>query len=273
MLPLTRADAEAALKAMGLAGPHRLDLTAACLACSIHEHPDEPSGEALAVLEELTAAALKYRPASLEALSDLLYARFAFIGDDQDYDSPHNADLRRVLVRRKGLPVALGVVWRHVGRVLDLPLMGTNMPGHFLMRLDSAQDSGEAQLIDVFQGGVALGQAYVERLARQAGAAALEPSMTGPVADLVIALRLQTNLASRARANGEVEAWERACLRRALLAPGDARLHLEHAEAAQACGLLTRARAAAEQARATAHTPEHAAAAQALLDRTARKLQ
>lgn len=269
MLPRSRSDAEAALQAMGRQPVGRLDLTAAALICSVHEAPDQPSGPALDILEALTGAALDSAPQTAAQLAELLFGRFGFAGDTQDYDSPLNADLRHVLVRRRGLPVALGVVWRHAARATGLPLSGTNMPGHFLVRLEQP---GGPELIDVFQGGALVDEAALQRLARQAGEAGVTPQMIAPVPDLVIAVRLQTNLASRARVGGDVEAWERAALRRALLCPRDARLHLDHAEAALACGMLARARSAAGQAAQAATTAEHQQAARRLLDRTARTL-
>lgn len=269
MLPVSRADAEAVLRAMGQAGPDAVDLTAAALACSIHEHPEAPSSPALDVLQELIAVARASQPQTVEALAQLLFARFGFEGDAETYDDPANADLRSVLVRRRGLPVALGVVWRHVARALGLPLAGTNMPGHFVMRMEAP--TGPV-LVDVFQGGAILDRPALEQMARQAGEAGLTPKMIEPVPDVLLAIRLQTNLAARARVAGELEAWERAAWRRALLLPSDPGIQLEHAEAAAACGLLARAREAAGLALATAHTEAQAEAARRLLSTAGRRL-
>lgn len=269
MLPANRADAEAVLRAMGQCDPLAMDLTAAALACSIHEHPDAPSAEALDVLEQLIAAARASQPQTVEALAQLLFGRFGFEGDGETYDDPANADLRAVLVRRKGLPVALGVVWRHVARALGLPLAGTNMPGHFVMRMEAADGP---VLVDVFQGGAILDHAALQTMAHQAGEAGLTPRMIEPVPDVLLAIRLQTNLAARARVAGELEAWERAAWRRALLLPSDTGIQLEHAEAAAACGLLSRARQAAELALASARNEAQADAARRILTTTGRRL-
>src|SRR3546814_8592275 len=46
--------------------------------------------------------------------SDL--AEFGYHGDTESYDDPQNADLVRVIDRRMGLPVSLGVLYIHAAR-------------------------------------------------------------------------------------------------------------------------------------------------------------
>ena len=50
------------------------------------------------------------------ALSDVLTKRWEFRGDSETYDDMRNANLMHVLERRRGLPVALGIIWLHAGR-------------------------------------------------------------------------------------------------------------------------------------------------------------
>jgi regulator of sirC expression with transglutaminase-like and TPR domain len=246
MVPQTRDEAEHVLASLGAASTERFDLTVAALASSVHEAPGLTLSRALDVLEEVTATVRREAPgASAADLSAILHHKLGFGGARSDYDAPENADLRSVLERRRGLPVALGAVWRHAARSVGLPLHGTDMPGHFLMRLET--DTGP-QLLDVYNGGRVLGEAELVGLARQAGAPGLLPQMIQPVPDRTIALRLQTNLAIRARMNGETGAWERATWRRTLLLPDQPVLLLEHAEAAAACGLIGRARDSASRA-------------------------
>jgi regulator of sirC expression with transglutaminase-like and TPR domain len=272
MIPRTPDDALAALAALGEQPDSRFDLTAAALCCAIHDAPDTDPTEALAVLEEITACARAEEPKSAEALAMVCYGRFGLHGALDDFEDPRNASLLDILVHRKGLPVGLGIVWRHVAALSGARLAGTNTPGRFLMRLDGPDAlSGDGfDLIDVFEGGALVSEEAVSRLALQAGEA-LNPKALRPVPDRVMAVRLQTNIAMRARADARLDEWERAAHRRALLCPWDGRLHLDHAEAAAALDQLGTARAAARKATLDPR-PETAEAAQALLDRLTRRL-
>ena len=72
-------------------------------------------------------------PDQITALSDTLYSRHGYHGDIDSYDDPQNANLMRVMDRRKGLPVALGVLVIHAGRSQGWNITGLNFPGHFLL--------------------------------------------------------------------------------------------------------------------------------------------
>src|SRR3546814_8702530 len=50
------------------------------------------------------------------ALAGVLLAEFGYHGDTESYDDPQNADLVRVIDRRMGLPVSLGVLYIHAAR-------------------------------------------------------------------------------------------------------------------------------------------------------------
>ena len=49
-------------------------------------------------------------------LAGLLAGRFGYDGDRLSYDDPQNADLMAVIDRRRGLPVALGILYLHAAR-------------------------------------------------------------------------------------------------------------------------------------------------------------
>ena len=51
------------------------------------------------------------------------------------YDDPQNADLMAVIDRRRGLPVALGILYIHAARAAGLEASGLNTPDHFLLQL------------------------------------------------------------------------------------------------------------------------------------------
>lgn len=86
----------------------------------------------------------------MHMLLHYVFRELGFRGDGRDYHNPDNAFIDRVIDRRKGLPVMLGMVVMFLARRLDLPFYGVNMPIHFMLVFE-ARD-GDV-LIDPFDGG------------------------------------------------------------------------------------------------------------------------
>lgn len=235
MIPRTRADAQSALKLCAQMPDERFDLTACALACAIHENPDRDVTSALAALEEITRLAQERKPKSALQLGQLIYGDLGFAGAGQHYDDPANADLIHILTNRVGLPVGLGVIWRHVARLAQANLSGVDTPGHFLLRLETPEGP---VFIDPLAGGAMVDEAGLTHLAERVGLSAMSQAMLEPVSDRALALRLQTNLAVRARANGDDEAWFRAAQRRAIIAPDKLHNALDFSQAAEAAGQI-----------------------------------
>jgi regulator of sirC expression with transglutaminase-like and TPR domain len=84
------------------------------------------------------------------ALRRVLFAEEGFRGDDQDYDSPENSSVARVLARRRGMPITLSIVTLEVGRLAGLRLAGVGLPGHFVV---GGPDLPEGMFLDPFDGG------------------------------------------------------------------------------------------------------------------------
>jgi regulator of sirC expression with transglutaminase-like and TPR domain len=63
---------------------------------------------------------------------------------------PLDALLHGVTANRRGMPLPLCIVWLLVARRLDIPLVGVNMPGHFLLRMNGTP---KPVVIDAFSGG------------------------------------------------------------------------------------------------------------------------
>ncbi len=62
------------------------------------------------------------------ALAGLMTGRWRYPGDRDSYDDPANANLIRVIERRRGLPVALGVLWLHCARAAGWDAFGVDFP-------------------------------------------------------------------------------------------------------------------------------------------------
>ena len=235
MIPKTRLDAQSAIKVCANMPVDRFDLTACALACAIHENPDRDVCEALSVLDQLTTLAQQRKPQTALALSHLIFGEMGFAGSTTDFDDPGNADLISILSTRAGLPVGLGVIWRHVARISGAALHGVDSPGHFLLRLEAADGP---IFIDPLAGGAIVDEVGLSEIANRVGIKALSEAMLAPVSDRMMAIRLQTNLAARARASGQIEAWLRAACRRALLAPDNYQVALDYSQAAEAAGQI-----------------------------------
>jgi len=67
------------------------------------------------------------------ACAQVLGERHGFAGDAEHYDDPANSMLDVVLERRRGLPIALSVVYVEVARRAGVGLAGVGLPGHFVV--------------------------------------------------------------------------------------------------------------------------------------------
>jgi hypothetical protein len=99
------------------------------------------------VAAELRGAA---EPAVARACAGVLGARHGFAGDAEHYDDPANSMLDLVLERRRGLPIALSVVYVEVARRAGVALAGVGLPGHYVVGHFGASPP---LLLDPFAGG------------------------------------------------------------------------------------------------------------------------
>src|SRR6266851_7004953 len=83
--------------------------------------------------------------ARARALNEIILLKYGYSGDELTYDDLQNANLMRVVDRRKGLPVALGILYMHAGRAQGWNTVGLAFPGHFLIRL---ADGAERLILD-----------------------------------------------------------------------------------------------------------------------------
>lgn len=69
----------------------------------------------------------------LRCMNDLGFAQ-----DDSNPLRAQAALLNKVLERRRGQPLALGLIALQLAKGLEIPLVGVNFPGHFLLRVPGA---------------------------------------------------------------------------------------------------------------------------------------
>jgi regulator of sirC expression with transglutaminase-like and TPR domain len=179
--------------------------------------------------------------AQARTLARVIYEETGYDGDRASYDHPQNANLIRVIDRRRGLPVALGILYLHVGEGAGFSVHGLSLPGHFVLRL-SAEDG--RCVLDPFNGGALLDTPGLRLLLKRAlGAdAELEPSFLAEVGKRAVLLRLQNNLKSRALSEGALERAAEILKRMTLIAPRDAALWFERGAVESELGRLSAAR-------------------------------
>jgi regulator of sirC expression with transglutaminase-like and TPR domain len=222
-----------------------IDLADAALQLARIAEPDLDWRTARAHLTELARDAVDLAaetpPGDLAAragaLAGLMAGRHGYRGDTESYDDLDNANLIRVIERRRGLPVALGILWLHAARAAGWPVRGINFPGHFLIALEDATPApGEAGIrlvvLDLFAGGKVLDRDDLTRLLKRVYGekAELGPNMLAPMTSRDVLLRLQVNIKSRLLVIGQTQA-ALACTEDMLrLAPAEAVLWREAAE-------------------------------------------
>lgn len=159
---------------------------------------------------------------AIDALNQFLFQELGFEGDRETYDDPLNALLPIVILRRKGLPIALSILWITLARRLGFDAVGIGLPGHFLAAIRT--DIG-LLCFDPFDGGRAVGEEDLADLVHiaSAGHLAFQRDMLRPASDRQILVRLVRNLHLRFL---KAEAWEEAlwtATHLILLDPGNAR--------------------------------------------------
>ncbi len=185
----------------------------------------------LSLLERDTAEAIgKLDPASLKAraaaLNQVIVERYGYQGDQLTYDDLQNANLMRVIDRRKGLPVTLGILYMHAARAQGWTIHGLNFPGHFLLRLDLGS---ERLILDPFAGGQQRDTAALRELLKSfsGNEAELRPEHYAPVGNRDILLRVQGNIKLRLLQDKRPEEALAALESMLMIAPGQARLWRE----------------------------------------------
>lgn len=140
-----------------------------------------------------------------EALSKVIAGTFRYRGDEENYDDLDNANLMRVIDRRKGLPVALGILYIAAARSQGWNVAGLNFPGHFLVRLESLD--GNRVIIDPFHEGQILETPALRDLLKVVTGPTeeLESRHYSPVSDRDILVRLQNNVKTRRLDLGQME--------------------------------------------------------------------
>ena len=220
------------LREVGAAPPRLLPIAEAALALASFDRPRIPLKRYRQHLGTLVrdvgrrAGRDATLAAQASALNEIVLLKHGYSGDELTYDDLQNANLMRVIDRRKGLPVALGILYLSAARAQGWDAVGLGFPGHFLIRLANGP---ERVILDPFHGGRTLDAAALRELLKAIAGQEIEltPEHYAPVADRDVLLRLQNNLKSRLIQGQETERALRVVETMQMIAPDLAELWRE----------------------------------------------
>ena len=234
---------------------------------------DHPSGDMAAARHHLDALSCPDTIGDhpIAAIRTMLHQRLGYHGDETTYDDLANARLIDVIQRRRGLPVALGMLWLHMGARLGLDAHGLNLPGHFLIAITIP--SGR-HLIDPFNDGQEVDTREARAIVKRflGAEAELVPAYWTPMHPIEVLLRLQNNIKARVVRRGWFERADRVLETMRILAPDQPDIIRESAIIAVQRGHLSAARGHLETLLALDLPPVQRTEASQWLDRLGRRL-
>lgn len=161
--------------------------------------------------------------ARARVISDWLFDRMGFCGNEDNYYDPRNSFLCEVIDRRIGIPISLSVLYLEVARRVGVLAQGVNFPGHFLVRV-ALEDAW--LFLDPYSRGRVLTPADLEQLLRKTTTpnAVLEPSVIAAASKRQIVARMLVNLAGIYGRHGDLPRSLDVLERLAVLEPSNPRI-------------------------------------------------
>ncbi len=201
------AEARALLSGIASLPDEQIDLAEAALALASLDHPHVDLGRYRDHLAELTGEVGKLVATGRDpagAARHVLHDTLQYRGDTLTYDDIQNANLVRVIDRRMGLPISLGILYLHAIRANGGQGEGLGFPGHFLVRSTVA---GERVILDPFHGGVQRTASELRDLLKAVAGldAELQAGHFSVVSNRDILVRLQNNISVRHRQAGRLQ--------------------------------------------------------------------
>lgn len=217
-----RPDPTEYLRRLGEAGDGPHPIAEAALMLSALDHSGRDLESYAAHLGEIAEhARMESRLATnaengARTLANLLAGRYGYDGDRLSYDDPQNADFIAVIDRRRGMPVALGILYLHAARAAGFEASGLNSPWHFLLRIGVR---GSEALVDPFNGGAAFEHESLRPPPSVRGLPEDGPPTLQTLGDVDVLLRLENNLKIRALQAGDSARGLEIAKRMVLVAP------------------------------------------------------
>jgi regulator of sirC expression with transglutaminase-like and TPR domain len=192
---------------LGLMDEEDIVLDAAALSLAQLDHDDvDPTPhleliEAIATRLDTVAADATDGVDQAAALSQVIAEEFGFTGDDRTYDDPANADLIRVIERRRGLPVSLAILYVAAARRIGWTAEVLDVPGHVMILIGDAAPV----IVDPFRNGIVVGPDQLSAMLKaNADGSAPVVSHVAAMPNRAILVRLLLNQSIRAEQAGDV---------------------------------------------------------------------
>lgn len=186
-----------------------MELDEAALELARIETPGLDARRALATMDEWAAAISgRLAPSAggaqyLSVLHTFLFDELGFQGDRETYYAPANSSLDQALLRRKGLPITISVIYIELSRRLLRPVYGIGLPAHFVCLYN---DGLVKVFVDVFDRGRLMTEddalALVERATGQRRSA--HPLLFAPATKREILTRMIRNLRNAYTLTGDL---------------------------------------------------------------------
>lgn len=132
----------------------------------------------------------------VQVLRKIIHDAHGYEGDPKNDGDIENANFIRVIERRKGVAVALGILYVVLARGMGWDCDGLSFPGRFIVRLEK---DGERILLDPFRQGLEMNAALLRQLLKSivGDNAELSHSYYEKTTNRDILQRLQNNLKKR----------------------------------------------------------------------------
>lgn len=226
-------DVGAALAALGDAADADVDVAEAALLLAAFGQPTPALERYRRHLDKLVADARAYAgpepalPLMEETLRQVLARRYGYGPvDDDDATDADGANMIRVVDRRAGRPVMIGILYLHVARRLGWAADGLDFPPRFLVRL---QHEGARVILDPAAGGVAVSAPEMRQLykARAGNDAELTPGAYRAMTNREILMRVHAHVHRHLVRAGRLDQALAAADAMIRLAPGEPALWRE----------------------------------------------
>ena len=148
----------------------QIDLGRAALSIALPDYPKLDISAYLARIDRLAEEVTAQCGAGADgfrliaALNYVLFSRYGFRGNRDDYYDPKNSFLNELIERKTGIPITLSVLYMEVARRIGLGVDGVGFPGHFLVKAVCADDE---VVIDPFDGGEVRSREDLEALLKR----------------------------------------------------------------------------------------------------------
>lgn len=160
------------------------------------------------------------------ALRGVIVEKYGYQGDAETPDDLQNANLIRVIDRRRGLSVALAILYIHAGRAQGWLVEGLDFPGHFVVRIEH---KGRRVIFDPSNPARILEAGELRAMLKKLRGthAELSASYFEPVSNRALLFRLQNTLKFRLIEMEDYEGALKIVEGMRLMDPGEFRLLLD----------------------------------------------